>query len=115
MNAASARSTGVSAHTGLDRVLADIIAEREAQHAAWGVQHLPHGTGPQWLTLTEAARRDYEQAATTGRLTWRHILYEEFAEALAEHDPIRLRGELVQVAAVATQWIQAIDHPHVAP
>lgn len=102
MNAAPTGSSGVSAHTGLDRVLADITAEREAQHAAWGVQHLPHGTGPQWLTLTKAARQDCEQAAVTGRLTWRHILIEEVAEALAEYDLIRLRGELVQGAAVAS-------------
>lgn len=40
---------------------------------------------------------------------WRHILDEEVAEALAETDPERLRAELVQVAAVAVQWIEALD------
>jgi hypothetical protein len=99
------------AHTGLDRVLADITAEREAQHTIWGVQHhMPDDTGPQWTSLAEAARRECEHASETGRLSWRHVLVEEVAEALAEDEPTRLRRELVQVAAVAVQWIQAIDH-----
>lgn len=99
------------AHAGLDRVLADITAEREAQHTIWGVQHhIPDGTGPQWTSLAETARRECEHASETGRLSWRHVLVEEVAEALAENDPARLRYELVQVAAVAVQWIQAIDH-----
>lgn len=34
---------------------------------------------------------------------------EEVLEAFAEADPDRLRAELVQVAAVATKWIQALD------
>lgn len=33
----------------------------------------------------------------------------DYAEALAESDPARLRAELVQVAAVAVCWIEAID------
>jgi hypothetical protein len=106
-------SSGTSvaeARTGLDRVLADITAEREAQHAVYGVQHhLPDGTGPQWAQLAETARQECEQAAAAGQLTWRHILLEEVAEALAENDPARLRRELVQVAAVGAQWLQAID------
>ncbi|MGQ0776298.1 MAG: hypothetical protein ACT4NY_18040, partial [Pseudonocardiales bacterium] len=104
-------SSVASAHTGLNRVLADITAEREAQHAIYGVQHqLPDGTGQQWTQLADNARRECEQAATAGQLTWRHILLEEVAEALAEEDPARLRRELVQVVAVGVQWLQAIDN-----
>jgi hypothetical protein len=99
------------AHAGLDRVLADITTEREAQHAAWGVQdQMRDGTGPQWTSLAETARRECEHASEAGRLSWRHVLVEEVAEALAEDDVALLRRELVQVAAVAVQWIQAIDH-----
>lgn len=103
------------AQSGMDRVLANITAERESQHAIWGVQHhMPDGTGQQWTSLTETARRECEHASETGRLSWRHVLVEEvaeaLAEALAEDNPARLRRELVQVAAVAVQWIQAIDH-----
>jgi len=34
---------------------------------------------------------------------------EGWAGAIAERDPAKLRAELIQVAAVAVQWIQAID------
>lgn len=111
MNAISSTSSVAEAHAGLDRVLADITAEREAQHAVHGVQHhLPDGTGPQWARLADNARRECEQDAAAGRLTWRHVLLEEVAEALAESDPTRLRRELVQVVAVGAQWLQAIDN-----
>ncbi|HYF53037.1 MAG TPA: hypothetical protein VEA41_02135 [Salinarimonas sp.] len=42
-------------------------------------------------------------------MTYSQILAEEVAEALAESDPMLLRAELVQVAAVAVQWVEAID------
>jgi hypothetical protein len=37
--------------------------------------------------------------------TWEHILTEEFFEALEESEWVHLRGELVQVAAMAMAWI----------
>jgi hypothetical protein len=54
-------------------------------------------------------REACQMATADGRVTWRHILTEEVYEAFAESDPTKLRAELVQVAAVAVQWIQAID------
>jgi hypothetical protein len=111
VSAISSASSVSEAHVGLDRVLADLTAEREAQHAVHGVQHhLPDGTDPQWAQLADNARRECEQAAAAGRLTWRHILLDEVAEALAEDDPDRLRRELVKVVAVGAQWLQAIDN-----
>jgi hypothetical protein len=44
-----------------------------------------------------------------GDLTWDGILLEEVYEALAEADPVKLREELVQVAAVAASWVVALD------
>jgi hypothetical protein len=100
----------IDAHTGLARVLADVTAEREAQHAAHGVQHhLADGTGAEWKAFAEHMRTECQRAAAEGRMTWQHILLEEVAEALAEDEPDRIRGELVQAAAVAVQWLQAID------
>jgi hypothetical protein len=49
-----------------------------------------------------------DRAFMEGRLTWRDILTEEFMEALAESDDELLEKELVQVAAVATNWIADI-------
>ncbi|GAA4586944.1 hypothetical protein GCM10023194_34500 [Planotetraspora phitsanulokensis] len=93
----------------LARVLADVTAERVAQDAIWGVQELPDGTGPQGLPEADRARQAVEDAAARGLPTWRDILYEEVMEAFAEDDPERLRAELIQVAAVAVKWVQALD------
>lgn len=47
--------------------------------------------------------------AKYGNTAWDGVLLEEVYEALAEEDPARIRAELVQVAAVAVNWIGAID------
>jgi predicted house-cleaning noncanonical NTP pyrophosphatase (MazG superfamily) len=96
----------------LSRVLADVATEREAQDRQWGVQEFPDGTGPEYTPQADEAKLDVAAAAARGELTWRHILAEEFFEALAESDPIRLRTELVQTAAVAAKWIQSLDRRH---
>ncbi|MEQ4721602.1 NUDIX domain-containing protein [Nonomuraea sp. B19D2] len=94
----------------LARVLADVAAERAAQDAMWGMQILPDGTGDEGTVAeSDRARRETEAAAAGGALTWRHILAEEVLEAFAETDPERLRAELIQVAAVAVKWTQALD------
>ncbi|WP_084960213.1 hypothetical protein [Thermoactinospora rubra] len=93
----------------LARVLDDIQAERIAQDARWGIQDLPDGTSPADASVAETAKKATADAAADGTLTWCHILIEEVLEAFAEADPDRLRAELVQVAAVATKWIQALD------
>ncbi|MDY0828570.1 hypothetical protein SK224_05450 [Microbacterium sp. BG28] len=112
-------------------VLDEVAAERARQSAKWGVQRHPDGTGPDSMPLyaetatgiadnDEAAYiRDVMQGRTEWRFhdtstrdqpgTWTDILLEEVFEALAESDPEKLRTELIQVAAVATQWVEAID------
>lgn len=110
-------------------ILAEIAHERVRQTAKHGDQkHLPDGTGPDgWLSmdghyiryhgirraeLAEWAKARTDAAAQRGgdgTVTFEHILTEEWAEAMAESDPSALRAELIQVAAVAVQWIEAID------
>lgn len=99
---------------GLARVLADVKAEREAQDRMWGVQEFPDGSGPEFIEEAERAKQECTTAYQRGELTWRHILTEEFFEALAESDPTALRTELVQTAAVAVKWIQSLDRRHSA-
>lgn len=106
-------------------VIASIAAERERQDAKWGEQHHPDGTGPDWphippgaLSARQAAdlaRHMCQVAAHHGSVTWHHILAEEFTEGMAEDDPAKLRAELVQVAAVAIAWIEAIDRRDLHP
>ena len=102
-----------------DRVLAEVRGERSWQIAKWGTLHdyspseAPRLDGTGWAgsaTMARMARAECDNAAAAGVLTWRAILAEEFHEALAESDPAKLRAELVQVAAVAVNWIQAIDY-----
>lgn len=93
-------------------VLEEVAAERWSQDQKWGAQDHPDGTADN-PTLRAAwamsARDECNRAAKLGKLTWRHIMSEEVAEAHAESDPAKLRAELIQVAAVAVAWIESID------
>lgn len=97
--------------------LGEVYAERERQDREWGEQNHPDGTGPEvvWSYtgpasfVAETARHNCQLIAEEGYVTWRDIALEEIAEAFAEDDPAKLRDELVQVAAVAVAWIEAID------
>jgi len=91
-------------------VVAEIQAECARQDIKWGEQNHPDGTGGA-LRVSAAGAAKYltDSAARSGSVTWRHILIEECCEAYAETDPVKLRAELVQVAAVAVQWVEAID------
>lgn len=99
-------------------VLFDVARERRRQDAKWGQQNHPDGTGPgvYWqfydypaAELAGIIRRATQEAFAQGKGTWRDILNEEVAEAFAEDDPAKLRAELIQVAAVAAAWVEAID------
>jgi len=90
-------------------VLAEVAAERRRQDGQWGEQNHPDGTGDAYTDDAALARKECERAADNGDLTWRHILLEEVAEAMAEREPADLRRELIQVAAVAVAWAEALD------
>jgi hypothetical protein len=103
--------------TYLNAVEGDVRREREAQDAKWGQQNHPDGTGPEYgvgQDQADAWREVCQLAAANGTLTWRHVIQEEFFEALAEDDPDKLRTELIQVAAVAMTWAEAIDRRNAA-
>lgn len=103
-----------------------VFLERERQHAKWGEQNPPDVNPsrdlryvrlPASIVFThenyghEADNWKFvnEERAKEGKTAWDGILLEEVYEALAESDPSKLRAELVQVAAVAVAWIEAID------
>lgn len=111
-------------------VLDEIARERARQTAKHGDQsHLPDGTGPDirlmgvpvigagWDLVAEdladwakkRCKRASQNEGGDGTITYEHILTEEWAEAIAESDPAKLRAELIQVAATAVQWIETID------
>lgn len=88
----------------------DVIGERWRQLKKFGVQRHPNGTGGEKNQLTaDTMRRICQAKFAAGEGTWRDVLAEEVFEAFAEDEPNSLRAELVQVAAVAVAWIEAID------
>lgn len=100
----------------------DVLAERERQNVKWGEQNHPDGTGPNvalpgiftgtFRRMRCIAQDQTDHAARIGTLTYLDVLLEEVMEAAAEADPAALRAELVQVAAVAVAWVEAIDRRH---
>ncbi len=102
--------------------LGAIAAERAAQVAKWGEQNHPDLSGDEgsqresraafatWADNYRAINDgQFDPRDTDPRRDWTGVLLEEVYEALAESDPAKLRTELVQVAAVAVAWIEAID------
>jgi hypothetical protein len=103
------------------KVAVEVLDELDRAVAKFPGQHLASGTGEdvvwvpgKWATAREMAnvlRARTDVASEDGTLTWRHVLLEELAEALAESDPAKLRAELVQVAAMCLRWILDLDDP----
>jgi len=106
----------------------NIQAERLRQNKKWGEQNHPDvdpvlfnrpgGASPEriaaHLEIPSANRARYlcDTAKKRGETTWSGILVEEIAEAveaasMANYDA--LRTELIQVAAVAIAWLEALD------
>lgn len=125
-DAADGAGTGEHWAAGHVEVLAQVAIERKRQDAKWGEQNHADGTGMAWPELVIPAfgwasggnqaeqaanlvRKACQRAAKTGHTTWLHILLEEIAETFAETDPAALRVELIQTAAVAVAWAEAID------
>lgn len=101
-------------------VVGEVVAERDRQDAKWGEQNHPDGTGDDrhlfrttsretYGTLCYLARSTTDRTAEQGTVTFADIFAEEVFEALAESDPVKLRAELIQTAAVAVAWVEAID------
>lgn len=109
-----------------EKVLDEINTERQRQDAKWGEQNHPDlnmtllaregGCTPARMAehyeIPSAVRATFlcEEMFRRGQGTWAHVLVEEVAEAVGTlGDTKALREELVQVAAVAVAWIEAID------
>lgn len=107
--------------SGIGYVLMEVKRERNRQDTKWGEQNHPDFrvawpdgelASPEERTCfysLDNAKLHCDIAAEVGELDWAHILVEEVAETLEAKDESELREELVQVAAVAVAWIEAID------
>ncbi len=94
-------------------VAEEVVWERYYQDKKWGEQNHPDFTpGFAGIPCAAGARRSCEVKASDGSISWADILIEELAEALDEAkvgNVEALREELIQVAAVAVSWAEAID------
>jgi len=115
----------IKVRASAERVAREVVAERLRQDGKWGEQNHRDGTGESvnWVLylppggdarsagqqISENARDLCQENFFADFGTWLDVLREEVAEAFAESDPARLRAELIQVAAVAVAWAEAID------
>lgn len=92
-------------------VLREVEHERQRQDAKWGQRDHPDGVVPTMETdyAMRVAQQDCESAADRGECTYQLILNEEITEAFNEADPVKLRAELIQCAAVCVAWCEKID------
>lgn len=96
--------------TPLGSVLLDIATERIEQDAKWGEQNHRDGTGgPALEHVADLSQQICQSAAAAGDATWKMILQEKVSAAFARRDTALIRTDLVEVAATAAAWIQAID------
>jgi len=99
--------------------LTNVSEERVRQVEKWGVQSIPDRSTDSWagdeLAAESAERRanfwkaENDRRVANGTLAWDGVLLEEVYEGLAETDPVKLRAELVQIAAVAVAWVEDLD------
>ena len=91
-------------------ILEAISHEVQYQVARFGIQSLPDGIRKDGDREEEvAAKIACDIATECDNLTWRHVLTEEFREALNAADLDKLQEELTQVAAVCVSWIRDIE------
>jgi hypothetical protein len=101
----------VDAVSATQLVLDEVRWERQRQDVLWGEQNHPDRLGhmSSHAARAEVLKQVNARRVRSGTLCWDGILLEEVYEALAETDPGLLRAELIQVAAVAAGWVEAID------
>lgn len=92
-------------------ILASIAVERTRQALKWGTQDLPDRKASD-LTDFEAKHKAelYQRQAKQwpDMVSWQAVLLEEVYEALAETEPDKIIGELVQVMAVCCSWVESL-------
>ncbi len=96
-------------------VLMQIAEERRKQDEKFGEQNHPmviEGMEDTYAKFARIYKDSCDDATRRKRLTWRHIMEEEFWEAMAEKEYETRRQELVQLAAVVVAAIESEDRKH---
>jgi hypothetical protein len=114
---------------GVLGVLVEVLKERARQDAKWGEQNHPDVGRASAQTPDGVA--DYHEVPNANRAKWicstrarngvvsfADIAVEELCEAIeaaALGDENAVRTEVIQLAAVCVQWVQAIDRREATP
>lgn len=96
----------------LSQAFVDVGNERLRQDVKWGEQNHPSFADVIDYPIADGdtCRAICQAHFERGEGNWAHILLEEVGEAMDERDnPLKLREELVQIAAVAIAWIGCLD------
>jgi hypothetical protein len=91
-----------------NEIFDSVNTERDRQEAKWGAQSWPNGTTSEYNYIAEAYKETCDKNTRDGFLSWHDILLEEVFEAMSEENPDALETELVQVIAVAVNWVEDI-------
>ena len=102
-----------------NKILNEILEERERQDKEWGIQNYP-SIIPTIKSSSEAsdyygvpheyvAKSNCDEACRANSLTWADILVEELAESINSPDDSHRRKELIQLAACCVANIESID------
>ena len=70
----------------------------------------PDGIGERWASLSyAAAKQERARAEERGKLTWAHLVSEEWIHAMAAETQEELRSRLITAAARLMQWAHAVE------
>jgi len=93
-------------------VLDEVLQEHNLLHEPYKYMNkhdYPDGTSEFYLPEFDRADKNVVQQHEQGTLTWRDLLMREAIGATCETDPEGLRGELLDLASLVVEWIEAID------
>ena len=97
----------------LNEILMDIVNERHRQDEKWGEQTHPFTRlsanhhkllADSWKDANDRVNQDPNQ-----EITWDAIALEELHEAFAETDPVLIRREAIETAAVMVALVEDLD------
>jgi|SRR5579859_5199996 len=105
----SANLVGVDVNTTrMLAVMEEIVDERFRQDAKWGEQNYKGGNGLASHLGLAGVYKTLNDLPSIQK-TWKDVFLGEMHEALGATSDEELRQQLVQLAALAVAWIQAID------
>lgn len=90
-------------------VLDEVLDDRRFSHTYHDERNLPDGTSEFYKPEFDKAAKNAVQQREQGTLTWRDMMMVTAIRATCETDPEDLRNELVELASLIVEWIEAID------